>query len=359
MQPIWALGCMTGTSMDGVDAALIRTDGEEVYAYGPSLFRPFSIEEREVLAAAQGLWPGQSNALRAAEEVLHQAHVEVARQLPGAEVIGFHGQTVAHDPSKARTHQLGDAERLAEATGLPVIHDFRSADMAAGGQGAPLAPIFHRAAAQSAGLSVPVVFLNIGGVGNVTWVDPTAPPEEMVAFDTGPGNALIDDFMQQRTGATKDTDGVAAAAGVAHTALIEDIGVEYVSTSPPKSLDRHDFHHALERVAELSTEDGAATLTALTIASVKAATRYFPTPPMRWLVCGGGRHNPVLMTRLRAALGALVDPVEAVGLDGDQLEAQAFGYLAVRHLRGLPNSFPKTTGCTAPVVGGRRANPQR
>lgn len=357
MEPIWALGCMSGTSMDGVDGALVRTDGETVFAFGPRHFIPFAPEEREVLVAAQGCWPGESNALAAAGEVIHRAHVALAQALPGADVIGFHGQTLAHDPAEGRTHQLGDGPRLARETGLTVVHDFRSADMRAGGQGAPLAPIFHHAAARAAGLRVPVAFLNLGGVGNITWLDPRERPEAMLAFDTGPANALLDDFVEQRTREPQDTDGALAAAGRAHLDLIAGIGEQYLSTPPPKSLDRHDFHAAMSTVEGLSTEDGAATLAALTVRTVAAGLKHLPSPPMRWLVCGGGRRNPVLMAGLREALPGLVDPVEAVGLDGDLLEAQAFGHLATRVIRGLPTSYPGTTGCAVPVSGGQIARP--
>ena len=357
MEPIWALGCMSGTSMDGVDGALVRTDGETVFAFGPRHFIPFAPEEREVMVAAQGAWPGESNALMAAREVIHWAHLALAQALRGADVIGFHGQTLAHDPAAGRTHQLGDAARLARETGLAVVHDFRSADMAAGGQGAPLAPIFHHAAAQAAGLRVPVAFLNLGGVGNITWLDPRKGPEAMLAFDTGPANALLDDFVEQRIGEPQDTDGVLAANGTAQLGLIEAVGAEYLAKIPPKSLDRNDFHAALSAVEGLSTEDGAATLAAFTVHTVAAGLIHLPSPPLRWLVCGGGRHNPTLTAGLAATLPGLVDSVEAVGLDGDLLEAQAFGHLAVRVLRGLPISYPGTTGCTAPVSGGQVARP--
>jgi anhydro-N-acetylmuramic acid kinase len=297
--------------------------------------------------------------LTAAEDVLHEAHLDVSQAVPRPDIIGFHGQTVAHDSSVGRTHQVGDGARLATNTGVPVVYDFRSLDMKHGGQGAPLAPIFHHAAARAVGLTAPVVFLNIGGVSNVTWLDPQLPPEAMVAFDTGPGNALIDDFVSNRTGAVQDTDGVLAMSGATHHGLIAGIGREFLEREPPKSLDRHDFHAALRCVEALSDADGAATLAALTVETISAAQVFFPRPPVRWLVCGGGRHNPALMSGLRERVTGLVDPVEAVGLNGDLLEAQAFGYLAVRAMRALPTSFPGTTGCAKPVSGGVIVYPQR
>lgn len=357
MKPLWALGLMSGTSMDGVDAALIRTDGQEVFAFGPSYFRPYTAEERAVLNAAQGMWPGQSNALQAASEVIHHAHLEAIHALPKADVIGFHGQTLAHDPACARTHQLGDGARLAKAAGVPVVWDFRSADMRADGEGAPLAPFYHFALARAVGLTAPVVFLNIGGVANVTWADPrAAEPEEpgaLLAFDTGPGNALMDDFVWARTGSVFDAEGQLARTGQAYE--MANIGQEFLERTPPKSLDRHDFHQAMDQVTEMSDADGAATLLKLTVDTIHAATEHFPSAPARWLICGGGRKNATLIEALAARADAPVDPVEAVGLDGDMLEAQAFGYLAARVLDGLPTSAPGTTGCDVPVCGGEIA----
>jgi anhydro-N-acetylmuramic acid kinase len=251
---------------------------------------------------------------------------------------------------------------LARDCGLPVVWDFRTADVASGGEGAPLVPFFHFACARSIGAAEPVAFLNIGGVGNVTWVDPRAAapeaPGALVAFDTGPGNALIDDFLALRLGRAFDDGGAVAAGGRVDEAVLADLAEHpYVRRTPPKSLDRQDFHVYLERVAPLSTEDGAATLAALTAACVAEAVRHFPEPPARWLVCGGGRRNRTLMALLAARSNAPVEAVEAVGLDGDMLEAQAFAYLAVRVLRGLPTSAPSTTGVRLPVSGGRISRP--
>jgi anhydro-N-acetylmuramic acid kinase len=239
-----------------------------------------------------------------------------------------------------------------------VVWDFRAADVASGGEGAPLVPFFHFACARRIGAAAPVAFLNLGGVGNVTWVDPGAAapeaPGALMAFDTGPGNALIDDFLAARLGLDFDADGAVAAAGRVDEEVLAGLaGHPYLARTPPKSLDRQDFHGFLDRVAHLATEDGAATLAALTVACVAEAARHFPEPVTRWLVCGGGRRNRTLMRMLAARANVPVDAVEAVGLDGDMLEAQAFGYLAVRVLRGLPTSAPGTTGVRLPVSGGR------
>ncbi len=359
--PMHALGLMSGTSMDGVDAAMIETDGEVITAFGPHGFRPYSPEERAALRAGLGLWPDDA-ATGPIEAIVQRAHAEAAAAWPRAEVMGFHGQTLAHDPAGRGTHQAGRGDLLARAAGRPVVWDFRAADVASGGEGAPLVPFFHFACARWIGAERPVAFLNLGGVGNVTWVDPRAArpeaPGALVAFDTGPGNALIDDFLKARRGLDHDPDGAVAAAGRVHDALLRDLPAHpHLLRPPPKSLDRGAFHGFLERIAPLSTEDGAATLAALTAACVAEALRWFPEPPERWLVCGGGRLNRTVVAMIAARTNAPVEPVEAVGLDGDFLEAQAFGFLAVRVLRGLPTSCPATTGTRLPVCGGRIARP--
>lgn len=352
-----ALGLMSGTSMDGVDAAVLDTDGEAIQGFGPSGFFPFAPEQREVLRGALGLWP-EAPGLEPVEALVRGAHAAAVAEFPGVEVVGFHGQTLAHDPRGRGTHQIGRGDLLARDVGAPVVWDFRTADVASGGEGAPLVPFFHFACARWIGLDAPVAFLNLGGVGNVTWVDPRKPaPEEtgaLMAFDTGPGNALIDDFVRARLGRAFDADGAVAGAGRVDDRVLADLAEHgYLRRSPPKSLDRNDFHFYLKRVAHLGTEDGAATLAALTVGCVAAAARHFPAPVDRWLICGGGRRNATLMAMLAARANAPVDPVEAVGLDGDMLEAQAFAYLAVRVLRGLPTSAPATTGARLPVSGGR------
>ncbi len=356
-----ALGLMSGTSMDGVDAAVVETDGVEIAAFGPSAFRPYAEPERALLRAALGRWPGEDG-LDEVEALVRGAHAAAVAGFDGVEVVGFHGQTLAHEPRGRGTHQIGRGDLLARDSGRTVVWDFRTADVASGGEGAPLVPFFHFALARRIGAEAPVAFLNLGGVGNVTWVDPRAPapeaPGALVAFDTGPGNALIDDFLARRRGQAYDADGAVAAAGTVRDAMLADLpSLDYIRRPPPKSLDRQDFHGFLDRVAPLSTEDGAATLAALTAACVAEAARHFPEPATRWLVCGGGRRNRTLMAMLAARSNAPVEAVEAVGLDGDMLEAQAFAYLAVRVLRGLPTSAPATTGVRLPVSGGRVSRP--
>ncbi len=360
---VTALGLMSGTSMDGVDAAVVETDGDAVAGFGRSGFVAYERGEQAALAAAQGLWPdGDRARLQAAGEVVLARHAEIAAGFPEAAVVGFHGQTLAHAPAEGRTHQLGDGAALARALARPVVWDFRTADVASGGEGAPLVPVFHFACARRIGVTAPVAFLNIGGVANVTYVDPTRPDPgdggALLAFDTGPGNALIDDFVRMRTGAGRDDGGGLAAAGQADAALVaEFLCHPYFARPAPKSLDRNDFAGFLPRLDGLSTEDGAATLAAITAASVAASVSLMPATPTRWLVCGGGRLNAALMAMLGRASNAPVAPVEAAGLDGDMLEAQAFAYLAVRVMRGLPTSYPATTGARLPVSGGRISRP--
>lgn len=349
-----ALGLMSGTSLDGVDAALMVTDGIAVERLGASLTRPYEDDTRARLRAVLG----GKGAVAEVERELTRVHAEVVAELLAqagvvageVDVIGFHGHTILHRPDQRRTWQIGDGRLLAELTGIPVVNDFRSDDVRAGGQGAPLVPVFHRALA--AGIGRPVAVLNLGGVGNVTWI---GEDDSLLAFDTGPGNALIDDWALAHTGKPVDEHGALARAGQADAGRVADFaGHPYFRQVPPKSLDRDDFRHfAAALVAGMAPAEGAATLTAFTARAVALACAHFPKPATRWLVCGGGRHNPAVMAALAAELGVPVEPVESVGWDGDALEAQAFAYLAVRSLRGLPLTYPETTGGPQPMTGGR------
>lgn len=359
---VWALGAMSGTSLDGVDAAMLLTDGEGIAGFGPHAYRPYALREREVIRAALGLWPGEAG-VRAAAEVVETAHAEVLARFSGVDLVGFHGQTLAHAPGGRGTHQAGSGAVLAQVLGLPVVWDFRSSDVAMGGQGAPLAPFYHFACAKWMGAEAPVAFLNLGGVGNLTWVDPAAEapeaPGACLAFDTGPANAPLNDLMQARLGVAQDEGGAVAAFGRADQAIIAGLLARpYFFRMPPKSLDRNDFADLSGAVAALSTPDAAATLTAAAAACVARGMEHFPRAVERVLVTGGGRLNATLMAALAGALGCPVAPVEAVGLNGDMLEAQAFAYLAVRVARGLPTSAPGTTGVPAALGGGQISRPQ-
>lgn len=344
------LGLMSGTSMDGIDAALIRTDGRDQVDPIGFLTRPYDRELRAQLRAAVS----RQSYCPSLEQTVTIAHAHVVADLlrtqdansTGVDLIGFHGHTLVHAPDQGRTVQLGDGRLLAQMTGIPVINDFRAADVAAGGQGAPLAPLYHRAIAAS--LRKPLAFLNLGGVGNVTWLGANG---AVLAFDTGPANALIDDWMLAWTGTAFDQDGATATRGRVDAAALADMMQHaYFDQAPPKSLDRLSF--TLKAVGHLGLEDGAATLTAFTAEAVYAALAFLPAPPLRWLVTGGGRHNQTLMAKLSDRLGAIVEPVERWGFDGDALEAQAFAYFAARSRHGLPLSLPSTTGVPIPTTGG-------
>lgn len=357
--PVWALGTMSGTSLDGVDAAMVLTDGARIHDFGPHAYRPYTDAERQTLRAALGQWPGDP-AVQAATEVVETAHAEVLSRFSGADVVGFHGQTLAHDPQARGTHQAGNGDMLAELLGLTTVWDFRSTDVQLGGQGAPLAPFFHHACARWAGLKDPVAFLNMGGVGNLTWIDPrvTLPENACLAFDTGPANAPVNDLMQTRLGLPQDEGGALAATGIPDDATITAfLNGAYFHRMPPKSLDRNDFPGLSHAVAHLTNADASATLTAAAAAAVARGCEHFPTPVTRILVTGGGRHNATLMRELAARTGLIIAPVEDIALNGDMLEAQAFAHLAVRVLRGLPTSCATTTGVSAAVGGGRISRP--
>lgn len=356
-----ALGAMSGTSLDGVDAAVVVTDGHRITDFGPTRYRRYTDAEQRVLRGALGHWSGE--ALEAATDVVEQAHLALLEAFAEIDLVGFHGQTLAHAPRTRGTLQVGDGAWLAEALGQPVVWDFRSADVELGGEGAPLAPFFHFACAHHIGAEEPLAFLNLGGVGNLTYVDPSfdrpETPGALLAFDTGPANAPVNDLLQKRLGLPFDEGGKIARQGTVEQGALELFLAEpYFTRIPPKSLDRNDFSEMIGLVGELSDADAAATLTAMCAAGVAEGMQHCPAPPARVLVTGGGRHNPVLMKMLAVSLDCPVLPVEEVGLDGDMLEAQAFAYLAVRVARGLPTSCPGTTGVRAAVGGGTVSWPQ-
>ncbi|MGE0848650.1 MAG: anhydro-N-acetylmuramic acid kinase [Hyphomicrobiaceae bacterium] len=356
-----AIGLMSGTSMDGIDVAMIDTDGESRLERGPALTIAYDEEFRaslqRAISEAQHLADrtGRPGCLAEVErELTRQNAAAVERFLaegrltPGAvDVVGFHGHTVLHAPDRRLTVQLGDGPGLAAAIGIDVVYDLRAADCAAGGQGAPLAPVYHRALAASLPQR-PIAVLNIGGVANVTWIGRSG---ELISFDTGPGNALIDDWMQRRLGFPRDEHGSLAAKGRVHDDYVTQyLRHSYFGAPPPKSLDRNAFPLGL--VHSLSHEDGAATLTAFTAASIARAREHFPEQPQLWVVSGGGRLNKTLMSMLAGHVEGAVAPAEAAGMDGDAVEAEAWAYLAVRSLKGLPVSFPGTTGVPMPLTGG-------
>jgi anhydro-N-acetylmuramic acid kinase len=366
------LGFMSGTSLDAVDMAALETDGEAILAFGPAGERKLSHQTRALIQTATDdarVWawgaPEPASfapAARAvAEEHLRAAQSFMAEhrlQPSDFDLVGFHGQTVWHEPPgrtrpEGRTVQLGDAALLAKGLGLPVAYDFRSADVAAGGQGAPLAPAYHDAIARWSGLEGPVAVLNLGGVGNITLI---AADGTLTAFDTGPANGMIDLWVQAKTDRRLDEDGALARAGRVRKDIVAAyLDHPYFKSRGAKSLDRYDF--SLDRVAQLSLEDGAATLTAFAACAVALGVEACAEKPARLVVSGGGRHNPVLLEWIGEYLSVPVAKAEDHGWRGDSIEAEAFAYLAARTARGLPISFPGTTGVPAPMAGGRIAEP--
>lgn len=361
-----ALGLMSGTSLDGIDVALLDTDGAEQVKRGPAMTFPYTRETRRLIVDAMAdaktleTRDDRPGALPHAEREVTELHAAAVNaflrkqsiERGSVDVIGFHGQTVLHHPDQALTVQLGLGPMLSDLTGLAVVYDLRAADVAAGGQGAPLVPVYHRALA-TALPDRPVAILNLGGVANITWIGREG---ELIAFDTGPGVALIDDWMMRHTGEPIDRDGATAAKGDVKDDVVRFfLSHSFFSAPPPKSLDRGAFFWDL--VEGLSLEDGAATLTALTAEAVGRARELIPEQPALWVVAGGGRRNRTLMSLIAGRVENAVVPAEAVGWSGDSLEAEAWAYLAVRALKGLPITFPGTTGAPEPITGGKVSKP--
>jgi anhydro-N-acetylmuramic acid kinase len=363
-----ALGLMSGTSLDGVDVALIETDGRRIRALGPTSYRPYTDSERSLLRRALSEAVHLTNreerpgVLREAERAVTVAHAEAVSAFSAQnrianqeiDIVGFHGQTVLHRPERRLTVQIGDAAALAKAIHIPVVHDFRAADVAAGGQGAPFVPVYHRALAQSLSREGPIVVANIGGVSNITYIDGA---DTLIACDTGPGNALLDDFMFQTTGQGFDTEGRMAAQGAVDEAWVaRALELPFFVLPPPKSLDRNDF--ARLKLGTVAPADGAATLTAFTAAALARVVPLLPKQPKSWIICGGGARNLTMMRMLREKLApAIVEAADSLGWSGDAIEAQAFGFLAARGMKGLPLSYPATTGVPMPMTGGLIARP--
>lgn len=357
-----AIGLMSGTSMDGVDVALVETDGERIQKIGPDGFYPYDEEEREILrnavrdAAAIKDRGERPVFLSGAETVVTEIHAQAVENFLAdhglrrrdIEIVGFHGQTVLHRPEARLTVQLGDGSALADLLGLNVVYDFRSNDVEAGGQGAPLVPIYHRALVERAGLPRPAVIVNLGGVANVTYIGEDG---TLLAFDTGPGNAMIDDWVRKHTGASRDEGGRLAAKGHTDSRRLEKLlGNPYFLRKPPKSIDRNEFSPDI--LNGLSIEDGAATLTAFTVASLIFSLAHFPATPKIFVLSGGGVHNATLVSNIRKLVPGRVEIANELGWNADAIEAQAFAYLAVRSLKKLPITYPGTTGAPSPLTGG-------
>lgn len=349
------LGTISGTSADGIDLAVIETDGETIARFGPAMTVPYRDATRSAVLQAVSKGPSDRSAWPQIAEAVTDDHLTAIRQFLtehdlSPDLIAFHGQTVWHDPERAETVQLGSSQTLATALGCPVVGDLRLADMAAGGQGAPLVPVYHQALAHE--LPKPLCFLNIGGVSNLTFIG----ENDLLAFDIGPGNALLDDWVSSHGLGDCDRDGKISAKGQVHEGrLAEALSHPFFAQAGPKSLDRNAF--AMSVAEGLSVEDGAATLVAFTARTIAMAEKLCPEVPALWIVCGGGRLNPTLMQALDRGLQGEVRPSEDFSLDGNALEAQAMAFLAARLQAGLPTSFPTTTGASKPIVGGKLFQP--
>jgi len=365
------LGFMSGTSLDGIDMAILRTDGETIDSFGPSGEAPLPDDVRALVLEA--IVAGRSWAREVPEpEVFARAATAIAEAhalaaagflsrhglgFTDLDLIGFHGQTVLHEPptvfAVGRTRQLGDAALLASLTGVRTAFDFRTADVAAGGQGAPLVPVYHGALARRSALTGPVAILNIGGVANVTFLGEGG---DLLAFDTGPGNGPLDQWVESHGLGRYDIGGALSKSGRVHEAILGQMMSHcFFTQTGPKSLDRYDF--TTKPVEGLSLEDGAATLAAFVAQSVAHGLGQAPQPPRALMVCGGGRHNGAILEGLRQRCGVQVVTAEEAGWRGDAIEAEAFAFLAARTVRGLPISFPGTTGVPEPLVGGRVVDP--
>jgi anhydro-N-acetylmuramic acid kinase len=372
MRPLTSLGLMSGTSMDGIDLAVIRTDGEGFVERGPSMFVPYDADFRRRIEAGledakpikeRSDRPGQ---LAALERELTERHAEAVKRFLDEygdewrpEIIGFHGQTVLHRPEEALTVQLGDGEALARAVGVRVVYDMRAEDMRHGGQGAPLVPIYHAALASSLPEDhryFPLCFVNIGGISNITYIPEKGDP---IAFDSGPGNTLIDQWVSRHAGVPFDDGGRIASEGTVHRATVARyLAHPFFKKTGPKSLDRNDFD--LAGIEGLDLADGARTLAAITAGAIMHSTEHLGEAPKLWIVCGGGRRNPHIINDMKVFAekqNRLVEVADHLGMNGDSMEAEAWAYLAVRALAGLPLTYPTTTGCREPVTGGVIADP--
>ncbi|HRW29205.1 MAG: anhydro-N-acetylmuramic acid kinase [Alphaproteobacteria bacterium] len=359
-----AIGLMSGTSLDGIDAALIKSDGQSIKRFGRPFHMTYSRGQRDQLKAAlkaareAGRPTSSNNLINETEQLITALHAEVIRELlkqnnletHDVDVIGFHGQTLLHGPDDGWSWQIGDGRKLAEMLEIQVVNDLRRNDVEHGGQGAPMVPVYHQAIVRDIADSFPVGLINFGGVANITWIG-GRDTDNLLAFDTGPANALLDDWIRKHTDYIYDQDGMFSKKGTVHREILSEwMKNKYFEIKPPKSLDRDDFN--VDEVNELSLEDGAATLAAFSVEALKVASGQCPEPVKKWYVCGGGAHNPTIMKMLEDALACDVRPISDLGFNGDFIEAEAFAYLAVRHLYNLPITFPGTTGISKPSTGG-------
>ncbi len=334
---------MSGTSCDGVDAALIETDGESIQRFISETHVPYPLEfQQKLLDLMQG-----HGDIAELEKKLTYYHFDAIKALgaTNAEIIGFHGQTIMHNPLIGICHQIGNPHLLSYLTNTNVVSDFRRRDVARGGHGAPLVPVFHKAIMHS--VQKPVAVVNIGGVANMTYVG----YDTLLGYDIGPGNALINDMMMKYYGKPYDEDGNVARSGAIDTDVIRRIMQDPFFEAPaPKSLDRNHFAFVSDLMLHHSPKDIIATMTALT---AEAIHKGIPQDVQTIYLCGGGAKNDTLTSLLSLkASGRAISPIEALGYKSDYIEAQAFAFLAVRCVKNLSSSFPTTTGVSSDTVAG-------
>ena len=367
MTVLTAIGLNSGAALDGVSAALLRTNGEDVIEVGSSRFFPYDrdmkIALRRAEKAALEHRDGAADIGKASKDVTDFHVVAVDEFLNAAglkrtaiDIVGFHGHTIFHRPkrtpeSAGRTWQIGDGRVLAEETKIDVVNGFRDADISAGGEGGPIASIYFAALAKSLEPDGAVGVIDLGRISSVTYVPKTDSPLDILAFDAGPGAALIDEWVALKTGEPMDFDGELARSGKVHSDILRMMLLNpYVRRKPPKALEKSDFK--IEAVLNLSVADGAATLTALTAACIRASLPHLPAAPNDWIIVGGARRNLALTDAIGMALDADIHTAESLGWRGDDLDAQAVAYLAVRSLRKLPLTYPRTTRTPRPTLGG-------
>lgn len=353
------IGLMSGTSVDGIDASLVDTDGLNLKRTGHAAVFPYRERTRDQIWKAIGegpeFDPDSESALLLAIDIAedHASAVDqlIAQSGHRPELVGFHGQTIWHAPEQGRSIQLGNSEQLARQTGIDVVHSFRQADLAAGGQGAPLAPVYHRALIDQMNLDLPAVIVNIGGVSNLSYWDGNS----LIGFDCGPGNSLMDDYMREHRGEEFDAGGEFALTGQSDVELVHLVLSEpEFSQTLPKSFDRQSFAWLSQQDAlrQMSAPAAMATLAAVTAGGIVSGIRQLPSKPCIVIIAGGGQHNRAVLQSLRSGIDVEVYRADDLDMPGEFLEAELMAYLAVRSQRGLPSSWPTTTGASVPVVGG-------
>ncbi|MAR79299.1 MAG: anhydro-N-acetylmuramic acid kinase [Rhodospirillaceae bacterium] len=350
-----SIGLMSGTSLDGVDAAIIKTDGKNFIELGPAITLEYSKNFRSSLFSVINSKNKNKQEVSDIEFELTKYHADIIKSLlklnklssKNIDIIGFHGQTILHNPEEKISLQIGDPIQLANELKINVVNDMRSADIIAGGEGAPLVPIYHYQCFKN--FNLPLAILNIGGVSNITWIG----LNDLVAFDSGPGNSLINDWVKNTLNLEYDDLGSIANRGKPYSDLVNEVlSNNFFKKTPPKSLDRNYFNYRLIPKT-LTPADGAATAVDIIVKSIKISEKYMPVLPKMLLVCGGGRKNELIMSKLSSSLSYPVKNIDETGFRGDFIEAEAFAYLAVRKIKNLPTSFPKTTGCRIPTCGGK------